>query len=157
MENIRSAHCLWVVFSKLLAAHKANFLSLLVLAKKSQSSHAREWLQRPFVTPSSPNGSSRFYSPEERKEKSCFLCACYLLFDPHYQQQNNWRWSDRLVEDFFLLVIKSPRTSFNNKLLPSCSSSKFSSSFRATSVLLCALLDPILPDRNYSKGDSKLF
>ena len=57
--------------------------------KKLQSSHARECSQRPFVTPSSPNGSSQFYSPEERKEKSCFLCACYLLFDPHYQQQNN--------------------------------------------------------------------
>ena len=105
----------------------------------------------------SPNGSSQFYSPEERKEKSCFQCACYLLFDPRYQQQDNWRRSDLLVEDFFLLVIKPPRTYFNNKLLPSCRSSKFSSSFPATSVLLCALLDPICPDRNYSKGDGKLF
>ena len=33
-ENIRSARCLRVVLSKLLAARKANFLSLLVLAKK---------------------------------------------------------------------------------------------------------------------------
>ena len=31
----------------------------------------------------------RFYSPEERKEKSCCLCACYLLFDPRYQRQDN--------------------------------------------------------------------
>ena len=43
-----------------------------------------------------------------------------------------------LVEDFFLPVIISPGTYFNNKLLPSCRSSKFSSSFPATSVLLCA-------------------
>ena len=50
-ENIRSARCSRVVLSKLLAARKANFLSLLVLAKKSQCSHARECLQRPFVTP----------------------------------------------------------------------------------------------------------
>ena len=49
-ENIRSARCWRVVLSKLLAARKANFLSLLVLAKKSQSSHARECPQRPFVT-----------------------------------------------------------------------------------------------------------
>ena len=37
------------VLSKLLAACKAIFLSLLVLAKKSQCSHARECSQRPFV------------------------------------------------------------------------------------------------------------
>ena len=32
------------------------------------------------------NGLSacRFYSLEERKEKSCCLCACYPLFDPCY-------------------------------------------------------------------------
>ena len=34
-----------------------------------------------------------------------------------------------LVEDFFLPVIKPPGTYFNSKLLPSCRSSKFSSSF----------------------------
>ena len=60
-----------------------------------------------------------------------------------------------LVEDF-LLVIKPPGTYFNNEQLPSCSSSKFSSSFPATSVLLCAPLDPIRLDRN-SKSDGKLF
>ena len=48
---IRSACCSRVVLSKLLAVRKANFLSLLVLAKKSQCSHARECSQRPFVTP----------------------------------------------------------------------------------------------------------
>ena len=48
-----------------------------------------------------------------------------------------------LVEDFFLPVIKPPGTYFNNKLLPSCRSS-----FVATSVLLCAPLDPIRLDRN---------
>ena len=71
------------------------------------------------------------YSPEERKEKSCCLCACYLLFDSCYQRQdeaiyNFWRF---LVEDFFLPVIKPAGTYFNDKLLPSCRSSKFSSSF----------------------------
>ena len=51
-ENIRSARCLRFVLSKLLAARKANFLSLLVLTKKkSQCSHGRECSQRPFVTP----------------------------------------------------------------------------------------------------------
>ena len=50
-ENIRSARCLRVVLSKLLAAREANFLTLLVLAKKSQCSHARECSQSPFVTP----------------------------------------------------------------------------------------------------------
>ena len=58
---------------------------------------------------------------------------------------NFWRF---LAEDFFLPVIKPLGTYFNNKLLPSCRSSKFSSSFPATSVLLCAPLDPIRPDRN---------
>ena len=68
----------------------------------------------------------RFYSPEERKEKSCCLCACYVLFDPRYQINskiieddaiyNFWRF---LVEAFFLPVIKPPGTYFNNELLPS--------------------------------------
>ena len=53
-----------------------------------------------------------------------------------------------LVEDFFLPVIKPPGAYFNNKLLPSCRSSKFSSSFPATRILLCAPLDPVRPDRN---------
>ena len=50
-ENIRSARSTRILLSKLLAARKANFLSLLVLAKKLQCSHARECSQRPFVTP----------------------------------------------------------------------------------------------------------
>ena len=50
-RKITSARCSRVVLSKLLAARKGNFLSLLVLAKKSQSSHARECSQRPSVTP----------------------------------------------------------------------------------------------------------
>ena len=45
---------------------------------------------------------------------------------------NFWRF---LVEDFFLLVIKPPGNYFNNKLLPSCRSSKFSSSFPFFCVL----------------------
>ena len=106
----------------------------------------------------SPNGLSVLLA-EERNEKSCRLSACYLLFDPRYQRQDNWRRSDLLynvsvdfwrflVGDFFLPVIKPPGTYFNNKLLTSCRSSKLSSSFPATSILLCATLDPVRPDRN---------
>ena len=62
---------------------------------------------------------------------------------------NFWRFS---VEDFFLPVIKPPGTYFNNKLLPSCRSSKFSSSFPATSVLLFSPLDPVPPVRNSKKA-----
>ena len=36
----------------------------------------------------------RFYSLEERKEKSCCLCACYPLFDPRYQRQGCRKQSD---------------------------------------------------------------
>ena len=43
-----------------------------------------------------------------------------------------------LVEDFFLLVIKPPGTYLNNELLLLANSS-----FPATSVLLCAPLDPM--------------
>ena len=50
-EDIRSARCSRLVLSKLLAARKANFLSLLVLAKKSQCSHARKCSQRQFINP----------------------------------------------------------------------------------------------------------
>ena len=50
-ENIRSARCLRVVLSKLLAARKANFLSLFVLAKNRSARHARECSQRMLVTP----------------------------------------------------------------------------------------------------------
>ena len=72
------------------------------------------------------------YSPEERKEKSCCLCACYLIRVINGKViedeaiYNFWRF---LVEDFFLPVIKPPGTYFNDKLLPSCRSSKFSSFF----------------------------
>ena len=68
-----------------------------------------------------------------------------IIEDKAIYSYNFWRF---LVEDFFLPVIKPPGTYFNNKLLPSCRSSKFSSSFPATSVLLCAPLDPVRPDRN---------
>ena len=56
--------------------------------------------------------------------------------------------NDQIVEDKCLVllvidVIKPPETYFNNRLQLSCRSSKFSSSFPATSVLLYAPLDPI--------------
>ena len=56
---------------------------------------------------------------------------------------NFWRF---LVEDFFLPVIKPPGTYFNTKLSPSCRSSKFSSSFPASSVLLSGA-----PNDNFRK------
>ena len=78
----------------------------------------------------SPNGL--FYSLEERKEKSCCLCACYLLFDlkrlPRRLRLSTTRLlktkrsiilSDFWFEDFFLLVIdvvKPPGTYFNNNI-----------------------------------------
>ena len=58
---------------------------------------------------------------------------------------NFWQF---LVEDFFLQVIKLPGTYFNDKLLLSCRSSKFISSFPTTRILLCAPLDPNRPDRS---------
>ena len=73
----------------------------------------------------------RFYSLEERKEKSFCLCARYLLIDPRYQQQGSWRRtlsiSDFWLRTSSLLVIKPPWTYFNNELLHSCRSLKFSS------------------------------
>ena len=51
-ENIRSAHCS-PVLSKLLAARKANFLSLLVLAKKiavlARSRMLAKTIRHPYV------------------------------------------------------------------------------------------------------------
>ena len=98
----------------------------------------------------------RFYSPEERKEKSCCLCACYpcltrVINGKIIADEAMHNFCRILVKDFFLPVMKPPGSYFNNKLLPSCRSSKFRSSFPATSVLLCAPLDPIRPDR-YSKS-----
>ena len=91
----------------------------------------------------------RFYSPEERKEKSyaaCVLVICCLtrvVNGKIIEDEAIYKFWRFLVEDFFLPVIKLPGTYFNDKLLPSCRSSNFSSSFPATSVLLCAR-----PDRN---------
>ena len=57
-----------------------------------------------------------------------------------YQRPDCWR---RFLVLLVIDVIKPPGTYFNNWLQLSCRSSKFSSSFPATSVLLYALLDPI--------------
>ena len=57
-----------------------------------------------------------------------------------YQRPDCWR---RFLVLLVIDVIKTPGTYFNNWLQLSCRSSKFSSSFLATSVLLYALLDPI--------------
>ena len=50
-ENIRNARCSRVVLSKLLAARKSNFLSLLVLAKKSQCSKCSRMLAKTIRHP----------------------------------------------------------------------------------------------------------
>ena len=97
----------------------------------------------------SPNGLSVLLA-RRKKRKIMILCACLtrvingkIIEDEAIY--NFWRF---LVEDFFSPVIKLPGTYLNNKLLSSCRSSKFSSSFPATSVLWCAPLDPVRPDRN---------
>ena len=101
----------------------------------------------------SPNGL--FYSLEERKEKSCCLCACYQLFDlKRLPRKLRLTATTRLLktkrsiilshfwfEDFLLVwdVIKPPETYFNNNIDCRISlissywrSLKFSSSFPAT-------------------------
>ena len=40
-----------------------------------------------------------FYSLEERKEKSCRLCACYLLFDLKRLPRRPRFINDQIVED----------------------------------------------------------
>ena len=66
----------------------------------------------------------RSYSLEERKEKSCYLCACYLvtgvITGKIVEDEAIYDPQRFLVENFFLLVIKPPGTHFNNELLPSC-------------------------------------
>ena len=57
-----------------------------------------------------------------------------------YQRPDCWR---QFLVLLFIEVIKPPGIYFNNWLQLSCRSSKFSSSFPATSVLLYAPLDPI--------------
>ena len=93
---------------------------------------------------SSPNGLSVLLT-RRGKGKTMLRCLtlvinCKIIEDEAIY--NFWRF---LVEDFFLPVIKPPGTYFNDKLFPSCGSSKLSSSFPATSVLLCAPLDPNRP------------
>ena len=85
---------------------------------------------------------------ERKNHAACVLVICCLTrvingkIIEDEAIYNFWRF---LVEDFFLPVIKPPGTYFNDKLFPSCGSSKLSSSFPATSVLLCAPLDPNRP------------
>ena len=80
---------------------------------------------------------------ERKNHAACVLVICIINGKIIEDEAiyNFWRF---LVEDFFLPVIKLPGTYFNDKLLPSCRSSKFSSSFPATNLLLCARLDPIV-------------
>ena len=71
-----------------------------------------------------------------------------------YQRPDCWkRFLVLLVKD----VIKPPGTYFNNWLQLSCRSSKFSSPFPATSVLLYAPLDPVRePAKCHSQNRSSV-
>ena len=89
---------------------------------------------------------------KERKNHAAYVlvicCLTHVINGKIIEDEaiyNFWRF---LVEDFFLSLIKPPGTYFNDKLLPSCGSWKFSSYFPATSALLCVPLDPTRPDRN---------
>ena len=95
-------------------------------------------------------GSTR-QKKERKNHAACVLVICCLtrvINGKIIEDEAIFNFWQFLVEDFFLPIIKPPGTYFNNKLLPSCRSSKFSSSFPATSVLLCAPLDPVRPDGN---------
>ena len=93
---------------------------------------------------------------------ACALCLTRVI--------NGKIIEDEVIYNFWQFLVEAFHSScwsyFNNKLLPSYSKIckkapgkeelNFSSSFPATSFLLCALLDPIRPDRN-SRSDSKVF
>ena len=96
-----------------------------------------------FWKVSSPNGLLGLLA--RRKKWKC--CLTHVI-NGKIEVEAIYNLQRFLVEEFFLPVIKPPGTYFNDKLLPSCRSSKLSSSFPATSVLLCAPLDPNRPDRN---------
>ena len=68
MENIRRARCSRVVLSELLAARKANFLSLLVSARKKMA--VLTCSQRPFVTPLLGDRFSYSYFPFNRRSEN---------------------------------------------------------------------------------------
>ena len=98
--------------------------------------------------------SQRLVSFTRQKKERKNHAACVLEIIEDEVIYNFWRF---LVEDFFLPVIKLPGTYFNDKLLPSCRSSKFSSSFPATNLLLCARLDPIVLIEIQRVHDGKVF
>ena len=106
-----------------------------------------------FWKVSSPNGLSVLLARRKKRKNhaACVLVICCLTRVIN-ETKRSVTFGDFLVEDFFLPVIKLPGIYFNNKLLPSCWSSNFSSSFPTTIVLLCAALDPIRPDRNWKSA-----
>ena len=74
-ENIRSAHC------SLRA--KQIFLSLLVLPKDSQRSHARECSQRPFVTTTPARSPSTGLSEFRQSARGGRKCQCKQTLTRH--------------------------------------------------------------------------
>ena len=113
------------------------------------------WLVLKSIIPQRLVGSTR-QKKERKNHAACVLVICIINGKIIEDEAiyNFWRF---LVEDFFLPVIKLPGTYFNDKLSPYCRSSKFSSSFPATSVLLCARLDPIVLIEIQRVRDGKVF
>ena len=91
--------------------------------------------------------SQRLTLLTRRKKGNIMLPAVCLLSAVWLQtpttQATLYRLPDCWRQFLVLLVIKPPGSYYNNWLQLSCRSSKFSSSFPTTSVLLYAPLDPI--------------
>ena len=127
--------------------------------KACQRGHEVYWLVLKSIISQRLVGFTRL-KKETKNHAACLLVICCLTrvingkIIEDEAIYNFWRF---LVEDFFLPVIKPLGTYFNNKLLPSCRSSKFGSFFLATSVLSCARLDPVRPDRNSECVMAKCF
>ena len=80
---------------------------------------------------------------ERKNHAACVLvifCLTRVINGKIMEDEAIYNFRRFLVEDLFLPVIKPPGTYFNNKLLPSCRSSKFNSSFPATNVQFFCLL-----------------
>ena len=96
-ENITSARCLWVVVSKLLAARKANFLSLLMLAKKLQCSACSPMLaktirQHLFLERLIVEYATVAWSPHTNKGIDCMesvQCRAACFVDSNYSRYSS--------------------------------------------------------------------
>ena len=136
---------------KKISAWKENRKKQLKNRMKEKACHQMNFTDW-FWKVSSPNGLSVLLTRREKGKNHavCVLVICCLtrvINGKVVEDEAIYSPQRFLVKDFFLLVLKPPGSYFNNELLPSCRSSKFSSSFPATSVRLCTPLLPIRPDR----------